>query len=307
MSYQCQSSRTILFTDEQPDCRDLRSWDFGDGTIETNAAPDISHTFLQEGTYTITLSAEHSCLGTEITVISVNILSFNAEINPVTCSGTDDGSIIIQPVPGSLANTQINWLTPGLSGFSISGIGPGQYVFQLTANRSCAVSDTILMPDRPNAPQPVIGPDRTICPGSAVLLKTALSYTQYLWSDGSIGSSLLVNDPGNYWLQVTDSDGCSGRDSVYLELECLTEPVFPSAFTPNGDLKNDYFQIYCGSIIIEDWYVMDRWGQRLFHSTDPLQVWEGDDVPEGVYVCLVRYRDTDDNLIEKTGRITLIR
>ena len=40
-----------------------------------------------------------------------------------------------------------------------------------------------------------------------------------LWNDGSDGSSYVVNESGNYWLKVTDKNGCTFADTVYVRLE----------------------------------------------------------------------------------------
>ncbi|MFM7216474.1 MAG: PKD domain-containing protein [Bacteroidota bacterium] len=168
MGYVCQSSRTVVFTDNQPDCRTNRQWDFGDGTTETNSAPTISHTFLSEGDYVITLSAEHSCRGTEITVMTIHLLSFNAEIVPPSC--TSGGAVTIQPIPSGLSNPGITWADPLYSGFTLIDVEPGLISFQLTADQSCPISDTLVMPGATDVPLPDLGTDRSFCPAEKIPL-----------------------------------------------------------------------------------------------------------------------------------------
>src|SRR5678816_2286736 len=55
-----------------------------------------------------------------------------------------------------------------------------------------------------------------ICIGSTRTLTPGLSYTQYLWSDGSIGSSLPVTAIGKYWVSVMDIHGCKGSDTAKI-------------------------------------------------------------------------------------------
>lgn len=62
-----------------------------------------------------------------------------------------------------------------------------------------------------------LGADTTICKPGYTLSGSHPGAT-YLWSDGSVNSSLPVTNPGEYWLQITDSYGCKKRDSVIISI-----------------------------------------------------------------------------------------
>ena len=47
--------------------------------------------------------------------------------------------------------------------------------------------------------------------------------TSYLWNDGSVVSQIIVNQPGVYWLTVTDRIGCSGRDTITVSFKTLPQ------------------------------------------------------------------------------------
>ncbi|MCC5917166.1 MAG: gliding motility-associated C-terminal domain-containing protein [Cryomorphaceae bacterium] len=64
----------------------------------------------------------------------------------------------------------------------------------------------------------------------------------------------------------------------------------PNVFTPNGDGKNDCWQIGYKDIIRECYevHILNRWGQLMFHSTTPEECWDGNTqnkqpAAEGVY------------------------
>ncbi|MEM7036972.1 MAG: gliding motility-associated C-terminal domain-containing protein [Bacteroidota bacterium] len=42
------------------------------------------------------------------------------------------------------------------------------------------------------------------------------AYTDYVWSNGGTVQSILVNQPGTYWVRVTDADTCVGSDTVIV-------------------------------------------------------------------------------------------
>lgn len=307
-SYSCTSSRTVTFTDLQTDCRSSRRWDFGDGITESNSAITISHTYLSEGNYTVTLSAEHECLGTQLSVNSVSILSLIGETYPVSCEGGSNGSIGLSVLPSSgLSNLQIAWNDPGLSGDSVSGLVPGAYPVTVTADKACAVSDTFYVGLSAGAfVEPSLGADTFFCPDNPTVLKPGM-FSSYLWQDGTSDSMLTVRRAGQYWVTVTTAEGCTGSDTVNVDLNCLDEPLFPSAFTPNEDLKNDVFIIFPGVVQVKEWFIFDRWGQEYFHGRSNELIWDGKDAPEGVYVLLLRYTDSEGEEKEKIGRVTVVR
>ncbi|MEQ9108007.1 MAG: gliding motility-associated C-terminal domain-containing protein [Limnobacter sp.] len=96
----------------------------------------------------------------------------------------------------------------------------------------------------------------------------------------------------------------------------VQNPLFyvPTAFTPNGDGKNDYFKPL-GSFHDVRAYnleVYNRWGERIY-STDNYDSkgWDGGfkgtESPEGVYVYIVRYTSAEGQEYEKRGSVALTR
>ena len=51
---------------------------------------------------------------------------------------------------------------------------------------------------------------------------------------------------------------------------------YPSAFTPNGDKRNDMWRpIMYGNHLTYELNIYNRWGMRLFHSFIPNEGWDG--------------------------------
>ncbi|MBR4912480.1 MAG: gliding motility-associated C-terminal domain-containing protein [Bacteroidales bacterium] len=92
------------------------------------------------------------------------------------------------------------------------------------------------------------------------------------------GSEVLV---GCYAMQVADSNRNATEltDSVCIDVfECLDYQL-PNVFTPNGDGINDIFtpfMPYSGIVKIE-MEIYNRWGKRVFRTTDPDILWDGSD------------------------------
>lgn len=79
-------------------------------------------------------------------------------------------------------------------------------------------------------PKPDLGSDRSVCSNSESLRLDAGSYKSYLWQDNSTGRAFTVNAVGTYWVEVKDSAGCKGVDSVNV----LKIFPLPAGFLP-GD------------------------------------------------------------------------
>jgi gliding motility-associated-like protein len=67
------------------------SWNFGDGNTSSNSSSEVSHTFLEFGTYVVTLSAEENgCINQMTVTIQVNINPITYDIPNVFTPNTGD-------------------------------------------------------------------------------------------------------------------------------------------------------------------------------------------------------------------------
>lgn len=144
--------------------------------------------------------------------------------------------------------------------------------------------------------------------------------TTYLWDfgNGNVANTQTVtdqiyNNSGVYTAYLTVTNGlCMDIDSLTITVS-EEEPTLyvPNAFTPNGDSINDIFWI--GATNIKEFHIIifDRWGLKLFESSDLLDSWtgkvNGKEVPDGCYFYLVNARGIDNNEIKKQGTVTLFK
>jgi gliding motility-associated-like protein len=116
-------------------------------------------------------------------------------------------------------------------------------------------------------------------------------------------------------------DLCSAYDEIRVTIKNEPPPTIqvnvPSAFSPDGDGKNDIFLPVFQDEFPEEYSlsVFNRWGQQIFESIDPEVGWDGtkngNACPGEVYVYLIRYGTLDDNSSEvtmvKKGTLLLLR
>lgn len=85
----------------------------------------------------------------------------------------------------------------------------------------------------------------------------------------------------------------------------------PSAFTPNGDGLNDLFYVKANFEPRNfEMTIMSRNGDLLFHSRDINIGWDGqlhgNTLPHGMYVYIIKYKDSEGKEQKQQGQILLI-
>ncbi|OFY10843.1 MAG: hypothetical protein A2W93_12540 [Bacteroidetes bacterium GWF2_43_63] len=147
------------------------------------------------------------------------------------------------------ANFNINKYVLGSrysSGFNyFSGIDLAELTIYSTEISSANVTavETYLM--NKYAPPISLGPDTNITYGFCSAKISAKSgYTSYLWSTGSTADSIVVNQTGDYWVEVVDIFGRTSRDTIHVQYPytalpdsgiCLTDTI-----TMNTGLDHAY-------------------------------------------------------------------
>jgi gliding motility-associated-like protein len=116
----------------------------------------------------------------------------------------------------------------------------------------------------------------------------------YAWSPVTGSSSSILVSPQQtttYYVTVTDSCGSKTASTNFtVEIVCPVE--IPNVITPNGDDYNDLFYIknldgYPGSNL----NIYNRWGKKIFESSDYRNDWDGSGHADGTYFYVLRLSD----------------
>ncbi|MFP5039692.1 PKD domain-containing protein [Parasediminibacterium sp. JCM 36343] len=120
-------------------------------------------------------------------------------------------------------------------------------------------------------------------------------------------------DSVTYILRVSTDKGCFGADSVKVLVFNTGPEIFvPSAFTPNGDGRNDVeIPIPVGLIKLVYFSIYNRWGQLLYTTNQLNQGWDGnfkgEPQPPGTYVYVTVGEDYHHKVFYRKGTVVLIR
>ena len=165
----------------------------------------------------------------------------------------------------------------------------------------------------PPAPVRFLPADTVKCFYSTIPISPLNEFTSYQWSTGETTPVIHVIDPGPYTLMATDSNGCVGIDSIVIKDSTCPEYIYlPSAFTPNADGRNDLFRPkFAGAVIHFRFSIYDRWGRKVFESSDPGRGWDGSiggkTLPAGTYVWVCAYRLFKRPEEVQKGTVMLVR
>ncbi|MGV9013301.1 MAG: gliding motility-associated C-terminal domain-containing protein [Flavobacteriales bacterium] len=208
---------------------------------------------------------------------------------------------------------QLHWGT-GTATVPLPVTTTGPVIGQLTLE-GCVSHDTLMVEVRPFIRNVDLGSDRSICADNTITLDAGIAGAYYTWSDGSHLSTLLVDRPGEYRVQV-EGPCIFAVDTVWIDQgRCATLVFVPNAFSPDGDGINEVF-LPSLSDPVDQWSfdVFDRWGERIFHSSSPDAGWDGTksgkQAPVGVYVWMLHYEALTDMGVEQVlhrGSVTLLR
>jgi len=300
-------------------------WDFGDAQASNDTNP--THLYGLPGVYNVTLISlsNFGCLDTFNKLVTVYPLPvFNLGPDSVICEGDSiyynwksGPTYTWTPANGVInneSNTPIVRPDTGITTY---------YVHSHDAN-DCEYYDTIIIDVQP-APLVDAGPDDTIARGARKILqgKGSGNDPTFEWSPEDSLDNITILNPQTaplfytttFYLKGTDKFGCERIDTVtiYVDLDPLID--IPTAFTPNGDKKNDVFKLFYYDIENLLYFrIFNRWGEKLFETKDLDEGWDGtykgkpQEVGSYVYIAVGESMvDGKKVMTEKKGMVALIR
>ena len=201
----------------------------------------------------------------------------------------------------------------------------GEQTIQYTieyADRSCVLDSTLTLsfykwplanfeysPGNSSLEQPVI-----------FFTDNSKNTTQWTWNFDDTESSYLQNpahsyemaDIYNVQLIASNPGGCSDSITKKISVSPYDFIKLPSAFSPNGDGKNETFRILnAGNIELIEFKIFNRWGNLVFETNNKEEAWDGKRRGEyqnsGTYIYYIKGRKSSGEITEIKGNFTLLR
>lgn len=293
-------------------------------------------------TTTYTVSIPSYC-GVATTTITINVNQL-----PVTDFSVDNASGCLTPKfcaqfrdrSTSSSGNIVQWIwTFGNKDSMISNSPiycyskPGSYDVTLTTVTDSGCSSTLSKLNDINVyTNPVA--NFTMSPQPTNILEPAIQFTDkstdeygivfWSWNFGVPGNDTLSSlqnpsykywDTGTYCVKevVMNVKGCLDTSINCLIIDPIYSLYIPSAFTPNGDGRNEIFAVRGNDVSSFEMYIFDRWGEQLFHSKDINNGWNGTVkaggavCQEDTYVYAITVYDGKNKKHSYIGKLNLLR
>jgi gliding motility-associated-like protein len=281
-------------------------------------------------TYTVMASDQNGCQAQEPVAISV----FSAPLPAFSATGVK-GCPPFCPTftditPNPIGSTIIarNW------DFGDGKVGAGEVVdhcftesgslainLTITTDKGCRrvleTQDYITVFPLPEALFTAIPTETTISNPSIIFNNVSSNGVNYMWNFGdndSIFTKFEKNhtyqDTGLFEVQLVavSAQGCIDSVKSFIKINPYYTFFIPSSFTPNGDGKNDVFEVHGDFIQTCSMQVFDRWGKILFNQSGGKNVsWDADNTPQGTYMYKIKMKDTQNKDYEYVGSFTVLR
>ncbi len=285
-------------------------WDMGDGNIYNDTV--VSHTYVNDGQYIITMTAyDFTCnlMETITDTVYFNSTSTtataNASPNVIAC----DPPFIVNYTGGSTPDHYWDFgdgtgtSTQQNPSYTFTAIGNYDVMYVGIDSSTCNISDTVYLTVQvlekeefsasfsPIPPQPC---------SDTVLVSVVFTGTgadELIWDmgDGTIfNDDTMINYaytvPGIYTMTLTAVDlTCNNTGTISQTIEVADNVVegtvyVPNVITPNGDAINEKFKLGyleypgldpMGFMEFYEIKIYNRWGKLVFESSSPSSVWDG--------------------------------
>ena len=290
--------------------------------MKTYAYPDSNTTYTVKGTYFTCETEEYSFNTLVEPTPIVEILNDETNI----CLG-EPLQLEVKVSPDYLTGYNYLWFPPaGLSDPYIKEpeffmTQPGFYSYQLavqTGTLGCTGTDSITFQVRPAAKLIDVSADFMLKYGDQIQLNAG-GVKYYTWTP-----TAQLDYPNNYNPTVTGLNpttftvvgmneyGCTDTAYVKMDIDYTMHEMIPTAFSPNGDGRNDVFSVKNMKFQrLVEFRIYNRWGQEVFGTNDYKAGWDGTfkGVPQevGVYNYIIRIVIPDGKQRVYRGNVTLVR
>jgi gliding motility-associated-like protein len=305
------------------------------GTGAITAGGQISPTTLGAGTYTFNYNLNNSgCLSADDVQVTINALpipsfttSSTTGCSPLSVSFTNTsnplGSSCVWYLDGVSAGSG-NTFSNLFEGNSCSDIGI-MITDAAGCNATITQNDVVCVVSNPSASFSWTPSEPTS--GSTVFFDNAsLGGVSYTWNiDGTEYTSENVTFPipssiGETFeacLDVVGAGGCMDAQCYSVSVSSSSYVYVPNSFTPDGDGKNDVFAPVVTGLSSTSRYsfsVYNRWGDLIFETKDPTEVWVGDVnggshfAEDGAYVYEIKIQfSSGEDPFKRMGTVVLVR
>ncbi|MEM9680422.1 MAG: gliding motility-associated C-terminal domain-containing protein [Bacteroidota bacterium] len=172
-------------------------------------------TITQQGTYWVEAQTIEGCSASDTINVSYDIPLLDLGNDTTLCEGA---SLTLSADNNHFVN--FSW-QDGSMGSTKTITQQGTYWVEAQTIEGCSASDTINVSY--DIPLLNLGNDTTLCEGTSLTLSADNNhFVNFLWQDGSIGSTKTITQQGTYWIEAQTVEGCSASDTINVSYDGLS-------------------------------------------------------------------------------------
>jgi gliding motility-associated-like protein len=273
---------------------------------------------LAAGVYHLTVKGASGSSASRDVKVEAYDITVTQNVTGISCYGKTDGAVTLTASGGQSPYTYKLAGEAATTFGSFANMAAGTYTITV-ADQQCAIDVVVDMQEPTPLTLENLQTRNVTCNGASdgqiILTATGgtMPYTYAAQPAAAQSDSIIGKlDAGTYQYIITDSHDCVISGEAVITKESKACAVFvPTAFSPNGDGKNDVFRIKLQDDI-SDYHlsVYGRWGQLVYDSSDPSSSWNGKYkdamLPAGSYVWTITYTDSKNQPIKQQGTLVLI-
>lgn len=280
------------------------------GGTSIGGATNSTYTPTSAGSYSVDVTIPPGCTGSGNMTLTINPAPVFTVADEDIC--TDGQATLDVGIPGA----SYAWSNGGNTQ-SITTSTAGTYSVAVSLN-NCTSRDTALVTVYTYPVAPIVACNPGTSPYKFIYIWTAVaSAASYEVSeDGGVTwiPANLPSGPESHGVNVTIPDfTVRAIGSGLCKTGASSEPTacevtIPNIFTPNGDNKNEFFELdnieqYPNNTV----QIFNRWGKEVYNEggyNNSTKKFDGKDLPDGVYFYIV---DLGNGVKAKAGTVTINR
>jgi len=242
--------------------------------------------------------------------------------SPSVC-GASTGSVSVSAAVGTVGSVSftLNSTLTQSSGV-FSNLAAGTYSFSFTDGNGCVSRDTLITVAEVNntIAQFTVSPAYGTVPLEVNLSNTSQNATDFLWavngtSMGAMLETYTCDPSGVYTFElIAWQYDPSCADTFLISVTAVDLLIVPTAFTPDGDGVNDFWELPNIDVIYPDNSVVifNRWGSVVYESQKgkyALNPWKGDyngePLPVGSYFFIIKVDEEEEHDLK--GSVTVVK
>lgn len=262
--------------------------------------------FNQPGTYNLVMT-DKKCLNAVNTNITVAV---QPEILQDTFACDNElnifGTIAHNGGVWSSSDPEISFSNTSILNPLVQTTTPGVYTLQFTDN-TCQTVESVVIDFIAN---PVVSVfDTLICSGDVVVLFAAGApqNDSYVWSNGTQGISTNASLDGDYIVVAQNECGTATDTAYVVTMPCNI--IVPNIIVLSSTVGNNALFIEYDGATEFDLVITNRWGNVVFETTNPTNVWDGTQngnlLSEGIYTYILKVKLLNGEEHTKQGFIHL--